>query len=105
MYNSGGGDELGKIAIPAGDPGERLVANLIVSSIICQLHTLSKAMRYIEQAHELAVRLESQTITYRPDSPSKFARIELELQGGPRSYCFLSSTTFSLYLQLVRSSF
>jgi hypothetical protein len=45
------------------------------------MYTLSKAVPYIEQAHKLAVGLERKTITYRPDSPSKFARIELELQG------------------------
>jgi len=69
------------ITIPLGDPGEQLVANLILSLIVCQPYALSNASAYIARAHELAVRLEGQTITYRPKPPSKFARMKFELQG------------------------
>jgi hypothetical protein len=81
MHNTGRRDQFEKITIPAGDPGEQLVANLILSLIVCQLYTLPEAIAYIAQAHELAVRLESQTMTYRPTPPSKFSRMEFELQG------------------------
>jgi hypothetical protein len=81
MHNTGRRDQFDKITIPAGDPGEQLVANLILSLIVCQLYTLPEAIAYIGQAHELAVRLESQTMIYRPTPPSKFARMEFELQG------------------------
>jgi hypothetical protein len=81
MYNAGEGNQFEEIAIPAGDPGEQLVASLILSIIVCQMYTLPKAVPYIAKAYELAMRLESQTITYRPPSPSKFARMEFELRG------------------------
>jgi hypothetical protein len=81
MHNTGRRGQFEKITIPAGDLGEQLVANLILSPIVCQLYTLPDAIAYIAQAHELAVRLESQTMTYRPTPPSKFARMEFELQG------------------------
>jgi hypothetical protein len=74
-------DHIENIPIPEGDPGEQLVANLILSVIVCQLHTLPNAIAYIAKAHELAVGLQSQTITYRPKNPSKFARAEFELHG------------------------
>jgi hypothetical protein len=67
------------ITIPTGDLGEQLVANLILSLIVCQPYAYATA--YIARAHELAVRLEGQTITYRPKPPSKFARMKFELQG------------------------
>jgi hypothetical protein len=85
MYNAGApaveGGQIEEIRIPAGDPGEQLVANLILSLVVCQLYALPNARTYIAQAHELAVRLEGQTITYRPKAPSKFARLEFEQQG------------------------
>src|SRR5580704_3702963 len=69
------------ITIPTGDPGEQLVANLILSLIVCQQYALPNALAHIAQAHELAVRMEGRSITYRPKSPSKFARMKFELQG------------------------
>jgi hypothetical protein len=74
-------DQIENITIPAGDPGEQLVANLILSLFVCQLYALPNAITYVAQAHELAVRLQSQAVTYRPKPPSKFARIEFELRG------------------------
>jgi hypothetical protein len=85
MYNAGTSqvreDQIENILVPEGDPGEQLVANLILSIIICQLNALPNAIAYVAKAHELAVRLQSQTITYRPKSPAKFARAEFELHG------------------------
>jgi hypothetical protein len=83
MYNAGTSpvteDHIENIPIPEGDPGEQLVANLILSVIVCQLTTLPNAIAYVAKAHELAVRLQSQTIMYHPKSPAKFARAEFEL--------------------------
>jgi hypothetical protein len=83
MYNVGTSpvteDHIENILIPEGDPGEQLVANLILSVIVCQLTTLPNAIAYVAKAHELAVRLQSQTIMYHPKSPAKFARAEFEL--------------------------
>lgn len=84
MYNVGGGDQFENIIVPAGDPGEQLVANLILSLTVCQLYPLPNAITYIAQAHELAVSLASQTITYSPKLASKFARLEFELEGTTR---------------------
>jgi Chromate resistance exported protein len=81
-------DQIENIIIPAGDPGEQLVANLILALMVCQLHTLPNAIAYIARAHELAVRLESQTLTYTPEHPSKFARIEFEQQGETETLLF-----------------
>jgi HAMP domain-containing protein len=81
MYNAGGLDQFENITIPEGDPGEQLVAYLLLSPIVCQLYALPNAIVYISQAHELAVRLAGQSITYRPETPSKFARLDFELQG------------------------
>jgi hypothetical protein len=81
MYKEGGVDQFENIAIPEGDPGEQLVAYLLLSPIVCQLYGLPNAIAYIVQAHELAVKLAGHSITYRPKTASKFARLEFELQG------------------------
>jgi hypothetical protein len=73
--------QIGNIAIPAGDPGEQLVAHLLLSILVCQSDALPSARAHIAQAHELAVKLNVQTVTYRPNGPSKFARVQLELEG------------------------
>jgi hypothetical protein len=81
MYKAGGVDQFENIAVPEGDPGEQLVAYLLLAPIVCQLNALPNAIAYIAQAHELAVRLAGQNVTYRPKTASKFARLEFELQG------------------------
>jgi hypothetical protein len=73
--------QIGNITVPAGDPGEQLVAHLLLSILVCQLGALPSARAHIAQAHELAVRLNTQTVTYRLNRPSKFARVKLELEG------------------------
>jgi hypothetical protein len=92
MYNAGTSpvreDHIENMSIPEGDPGEQLVANLILSVIVCQLNTLPNAIAYVAKAHELAVRLQSQTITYRPKSPAKFARVKFELHGTTKILLF-----------------
>jgi hypothetical protein len=80
MSKASGVDLFENIAIPEGDPGEQLVAYLLLSPIVCQLYSLPKAIACIAQAQELAVRLAGQSITYRPKTPSKFACLEFELQ-------------------------
>jgi hypothetical protein len=81
MYNAVRGNQFEDVTIPEGDPGEQLVPYLLLSPIVCQLYALPNAMAYIAQAHELAVRLAGQSITYRPKTASKFARLEFELKG------------------------
>jgi hypothetical protein len=81
MYKAGGVDQFENIAIPEGDPGEQLIAYLLLAPIVCQLNALPNAIAYIAQAHELAVRLAEQSITYRPKTASKFARLEFEREG------------------------
>jgi hypothetical protein len=104
MYNAGEGNHFEEITIPEGDPGEQLVASLILSIIVCQMYTLPKAIPYITKAYELAMRLESQTITYRPPPHPNLLAWYLNCEARPRLYCFLSSITSLLCLQPVRPS-
>jgi hypothetical protein len=88
MHSAGDGHQFDNITIPAGDPGEQLVANLILSLIMCELYSQPTAITYITRAHELALRLESRTITYRPTPPSKFARMKFEVEGESETLLF-----------------
>jgi hypothetical protein len=73
--------EIGNIVVPAGDPGEQLIANVILSVVACQLHSDAAARPFIIQAHALALQLASRCLTYRPRRPSKFARLAFEIAG------------------------
>ena len=71
----------GNTAIPAGDRGEQLIANLILSIIACHLHTVESARAYITQAHAIAEGLSRETLTHRPRRLSKLARLVCEADG------------------------
>ena len=72
---------IGDIVVPAGDPGEQLIANVILSVVACQLHSDAATKPFIIQAHALALQLASRCLTYRPPRPSKFARLAFEIAG------------------------
>jgi hypothetical protein len=67
--------------VPAGDRGEQLVANLILSLIASELHANATARSYVAQAHALALDLAVQSSIYRPPRASKFACLTCELDG------------------------
>ena len=72
---------LGDITIPPGDPAEHLIANLILSVVVCQVHSEAAAQPFTTRAYELAVMLASRFAAYRPPQPLKFARVTYELEG------------------------
>jgi hypothetical protein len=72
---------LGDVIIPPGDPAEQLIANLLLSVVVCQLHSEAAAQSFITRAYELAVMLASRSVVYRPPQPLKFARVTYELDG------------------------
>jgi hypothetical protein len=69
------------VTVPAGDRGEQLVANLILSVIASRLHSDATAKIFIAQAHALALSLADQTLTYRPPQASKFAQVMCRVGG------------------------
>jgi hypothetical protein len=73
------------VVVPAGDRGEQLIANLILSTIAFDLHSDATAKRHVAQAHALAVELGDRSLVYRPPRPSKFARLTCELEGRTES--------------------
>jgi hypothetical protein len=84
----------GNTTIPAGDRGEQLIANLILSIIACHLHTVESARAHITQAHAIAEGLSRETLTHRPRRVSKLARLVARQTGKGKPCCCLSSTTF-----------
>jgi len=77
--------EIDKFVVPAGDRGEQLIANLILSTIAFDLHSDATAGRHVAQAHALALELAERSQLYRPPRPSKFARLTCELEGHTES--------------------
>jgi hypothetical protein len=69
------------VVVPGGDPGERLVANLILSTIALDLQAETAARKYLANAHLLAMELAGQSVVYRPPRPSHFARLTCEFDG------------------------
>jgi hypothetical protein len=67
--------------VPEGDPGERIVANLILSTIAFDSGAEPVARKHLAQAHLLAMNLADQSLVYRPPHPSLFARLTFELDG------------------------
>jgi hypothetical protein len=67
--------------VPEGDPGERIVANLILSTIAFESGAEPVARKHLAQAHLLAIDLAHQSLVYRPPHPSLFARLTFELDG------------------------
>jgi hypothetical protein len=73
--------EIDNVVVPAGDRGEQLIANLILSTIAFDLHSDGTAGRLVAQAHALALELADRSLLYRPPRPSKFARFICEMEG------------------------
>jgi hypothetical protein len=72
---------LGDIIIPPADPAEQLIANLILSVVVCQVHSAAAAQPFAARAHELAVLLANRSAVYRAPQPLKFARVTYESEG------------------------
>jgi len=70
---------VGDVFIPAGDPAEQIIANLILSVIVCQLHSEKAAHSFVIRAHEIAEMLTRHSTIYQPVRPSRFARLTYEV--------------------------
>jgi hypothetical protein len=77
--------EIDNVTVPAGDRGEQLIANLILSTIAFDVEAHATARRHVAQAHALAIELADHSLVYRPPRPSKFARLTCELEGHTES--------------------
>jgi hypothetical protein len=77
--------QLGRTAIPPGDRGEQLIANLILSSIAYQFDAVACAKAYAAQARAIALALSGECLMYRPPWPSKFLRLGCDLRGETES--------------------
>jgi hypothetical protein len=71
--------EIENVTVPAGDPGEQLIANLILALIASELHVDETAKEYVTQAHALSLDLSAHSPIYRPLRPSKFVRLTCEV--------------------------
>lgn len=71
--------------VPAGDPGEQVIANLILTLIAVELRADTNARAYLGQAHALAFALAARSVIYRPPQASIFARLTCELEGHTES--------------------
>jgi hypothetical protein len=76
-----GNVEIEDVVVPAGDPGERLIAKLILSTIAFDVHAEPAARRHLAEAHLLAMDLANHSLVYRPLRPSHFARLIWEFDG------------------------
>jgi hypothetical protein len=76
-----GNAEIEDVVVPAGDPGERLIAKLILSTIAFDVHAEQAAGRHLAEAHLLAMDLANHSLVYRPLRPSHFARLTFEFDG------------------------
>jgi hypothetical protein len=72
--------QIGWTAIPPGDWGEQLMANLILSSIAYQFEAVACARAYAGQARAIALALSGKKVTYRPPRPSRFLRLACETE-------------------------
>lgn len=73
--------EIDNVIVPAGDLGEQLIANLILSVIAFDLRSDATARRHLARAHALAIELAGRSLVYRPPRPSEFARLTCERDG------------------------
>ena len=80
--------DIGDPVVPLGDPGEQLIANVILSVVACQLHSEAAAKPFIIQAHALALELAGRSLTYRPPHPSRFARLVCQIAGETESVLY-----------------
>ena len=79
---------VGDVFIPAGDPAEQIIANLILSVVVCQLHSEKAAQSFVIRAHELADMLARNSAVYQPARPSRFARLTYEIDSKPDSILY-----------------
>ncbi len=70
---------VGDVFIPAGDQAEQIIANLILSVVVCQLHSEKAAQPFVIRARELAGKLARHSSVYQPARPSRFARLTYEI--------------------------
>ena len=80
--------DVGDSIVPLGDPGEQLIANVILSIIACQLHSDAAARPFVFQAHAIALQLAEKSLSYRPPHPSKFARLVCQIAGETESILY-----------------
>jgi hypothetical protein len=80
--------EISDVVVPRGDPGEQLIANVILSVVACHLHSNAAAKPFILQAHALALELADRSPTYRPAHPSRFARVVCQIDGETESILY-----------------
>jgi hypothetical protein len=76
---------MGRTAIPPGDRGEQLIANLILSSIAYRFDAVACARVYASQARAIALALNARNSTYRPPRPSRFLRLSCDSEGETES--------------------
>jgi hypothetical protein len=95
--------QMGRTAIPPGDRGEQLIANLILSSIACQFHAVACARVYAAQARAIALALNDRNLTYRPPRPSRFLRLSCDL-GGETESLLLSVIEGTLVAPILRAT-
>ena len=93
--------QLGQTAIPPGDRGEQLIANLILSSIAYQFDAVACARVYAGRARAIALALSHQSLTYCPPCPSRFLRLTCDL-GGERESLLLSVIEGALVAPILR---
>jgi hypothetical protein len=94
---------MGRTAIPPGDRGEQLIANLILSSIACQFDAVACARVYSAQARAIALALNDRNLTYRPPRPSRFLRLSCDL-GGETESLLLSLIEGTLVAPILRAT-
>ena len=95
--------QMGRTAIPPGDRGEQLIANLILSSIAYQFDALACARVYAAQARAIALALHDRNLTYRPPRPSRFLRLSCDL-GGETESVLLSVIEGTLVAPILRAT-
>jgi len=95
--------QMGRTAIPPGDRGEQLIANLILSSIACQFDAVACARVYAAQARAIALALNDRNLTYRPPRPSRFLRLSCDL-GGETESLLLSVIEGTLVAPILRAT-
>ena len=67
--------KVGSVVIPAGDPAEQLIANLMLSVLAFHADALELGQKHLLYAHSLSANLESLGPTYRGSAPFKVVGI------------------------------
>jgi hypothetical protein len=69
------------VEVPPGDPGEQVIANLILSAMASDMNVHAVARKHLAQAQLLAMQLADRALVYHPPRTSLFARLTCELDG------------------------